>query len=67
MGSCVVIIIDLISKDHIGALKQFSNKKQQPKKQMHREIVGQVFEMCETYPIINAVITETKQKKRTII
>ena len=32
---------------------------------MHREIVGQVFEMRETYPIINVVITETKQKSRT--
>ena len=30
---------------------------------MHREIVGQVFEMCETYPIINVIITERKQKK----
>lgn len=27
MGSCVVIIIDLISKDHLGALKQCSKKK----------------------------------------
>lgn len=30
---------------------------------MHREIVGQVFEMRETYPIINVIITERKQKK----
>lgn len=31
---------------------------------MHREIVGQVFEMRETYPIINIIITGTKQKTR---
>lgn len=68
MVSCFIIIIDLISKDHLGALKQFSKNKPKTKttkKQMHREIVGQVFEMCETYPIINVVITETKQKKGT--
>lgn len=32
MGSCFVIIIDLISKDHLRASKQFENQKQQKSK-----------------------------------
>ena len=31
MGSCFIIIIDLISKDHLRALKQFSKKKKKNK------------------------------------
>lgn len=32
MGSCFIIIIDLISKDHLGALKQFSKTNKQKSK-----------------------------------
>lgn len=32
MGSCFIIIIDLISKDHLGALQQFTKKQKQKQK-----------------------------------
>lgn len=64
MGSCFVIIIDLISKiisGHRSNLKTKNNKKA-----MHREIVGQVFEMPETYPIINMGRTSDEMEKDII-
>lgn len=58
VGSRFMIIIDRMSKGHLGASKQFQKP---PKKQMHHEIVGQVFETRETYPIIKKKSEEQRR------